>query len=114
MPHFVRNIFTGELEEREYEGSGVIFRGKVSNAARDAAFAEIPAVVGMKRTRSRALGCMPGEVEGANKRLAQLGIDARYEKGTGDLIINGNQARNQLFDATGTYDRDACYNQRAN
>lgn len=111
MP-FVRNIFTGELEEREHEGSGVIFRSSV--AARDAAFADIPAIVGNKRTRSRALGCMPDEVEAGNKRLAQLGIDAKYEKGTGDLMINNNQARNQLFDATGTFDRDACYGQRAN
>lgn len=111
MP-FVRNIFTGELEEREHQGSGVIFRSKVTS--RDAAFAEIPAIVGGKRQRSRALGCLPNEVEASNLRLAQLGIDARYEKGTGDLIINGNQARNAMLDATGTFDRDACYSQRAN
>lgn len=113
MPHFVRNIFTGELEERPAQPSGVIYRSRVSDAARDAAFADIPAVVGMKQQRSRSLGCLISEVDAGNKRLAKAGINARYEKGTGDLIINGNQARNQVMQLTRTYDRDACYGQHA-
>lgn len=63
---------------------------------------------------SNALGVLDSQVEEAETHLNSVGVPTTFTRdGTGRCIIRDNQHRNQVMEALGIHDNDACYNQRA-
>lgn len=102
MPRYRRNIFTGELEEVEFEGSHVIYRGELKTEPKGYN------VAWSKEFRSRALGVHPSEVPEANRRIKELGISGYFDR-KGDFRTNSRQARNKLLYHKGCFDKDGSY-----
>lgn len=112
MPRYRTNLFTGELEEVEFEGShrSVVLNGRMVRVdALDEAHAFMSSGLnGGKMWESRAMAVHPSEVEAKNREMAAHGINVEYQS-NGRPRTNSKRARNELFKHHKCFDRDACY-----
>lgn len=61
-----------------------------------------------------ATGVLHSQVDEAETHLNSVGVPTTFTRdGTGRCILRDNQHRNNVLQALGMHDRDACYRQRA-
>ncbi|HON66287.1 MAG TPA: hypothetical protein PLS23_07295 [Phycisphaerae bacterium] len=73
-----------------------------------------PGIGGHRMRRSRALGVPPFQIPAMQKHLKETaGYDAKFDPKTGEMLFSSRADRNRAMEATGTFDQDAGYGDRA-
>jgi len=103
---FRKNIFTGEEEWVDFEpGIERIHTGWTSEKEYSTAWTT--------PQTSIAAACHSEDVQAFNEDYRKHGITGAYHRPDGVLVMETNQARNQVLALRGLHDRDACYRQHA-
>ena len=100
MGRFVRDLFSGEMKELPFEGSGVIFRIEPKCKA------DFRSTHSGYPFASYAMGMSPKDVPRAQAELAKHGVTTQYDK-HGDPIMESPEHRKRHMRALGFCDRSA-------